>query len=520
MKAIKGNNAQATLSKRQQEQQAKIKKIGVAILIAVLIFIALLMLESNLISDEKYTYVVTAVKDIDQGTMVNEQNYSELFTATAISQRQHDEYVKITMDDAIPNFDTAEEAMDQIRSIIQSSSYTAKNLSKLQYVNAKRDLTTFAQYIQSSKTTNYYANNSGEQASYHKVQVIDPVDIAFGGSDAIRSQAGEIREGDIVEIGFTQSNVLGETEYVNGWSKDYNEPVLITRKYVTDIALRQGYYTVYQFGVREASSSDITDAQGNVIKTIEAKKLQKATIYVQDADETGAVLMEVVEPREIDAAGVAQVLSYETYFNNLQPGMYILTKNGWEPYNYLVNYDDIEIHPAEYNVNQHFMDLSAVHFQAVLTTPGETIGQDIEDASTLIPQVYKAIISKADIQYFYKFINSGNLVMTKIMNVDEDPHLVQPDYSASNSSKESIYVKINNVNIIRSNEDIVEQIEQIIEEVEQSDAIQQPEQQAGQTLDSEISKAEQQQQTPEQTQEQTQEQIQEQTQGQTQEQEG
>lgn len=65
MKAIKGNNAQATLSKRQQEQQAKIKKIGVAILIAVLIFIALLMLESNLISDEKYTYVVTAAKDID-----------------------------------------------------------------------------------------------------------------------------------------------------------------------------------------------------------------------------------------------------------------------------------------------------------------------------------------------------------------------------------------------------------------------------------------------------------------------
>lgn len=64
MKAIKGNNAQATLSKRQQEQQAKIKKIGVAILIAVLIFIALLMLESNLISDEKYTYVVTAAKDI------------------------------------------------------------------------------------------------------------------------------------------------------------------------------------------------------------------------------------------------------------------------------------------------------------------------------------------------------------------------------------------------------------------------------------------------------------------------
>ena len=64
MKAIKGNNAQATLSKRQQEQQAKIKKIGVAISIAVLIFIALLMLESNLISDEKYTYVVTAVKDI------------------------------------------------------------------------------------------------------------------------------------------------------------------------------------------------------------------------------------------------------------------------------------------------------------------------------------------------------------------------------------------------------------------------------------------------------------------------
>lgn len=46
--------------------------------------------------------------------------------------------------------------------------------------------------------------------------------------------------------------------------------------------------------------------------------------------------------------------------------------------------------------------------------------------------------------------------MTKIMNVDEDPHLVQPDYSTSNSNTESIYVKINNVSIIRSNEDIVE----------------------------------------------------------------
>ena len=73
MKALKSGNAQTTLSRRQQEQQAKIKKVAVAILIQVLIFLALLMLESNLISDEVYTYVVTANTDITSGTAITEQ---------------------------------------------------------------------------------------------------------------------------------------------------------------------------------------------------------------------------------------------------------------------------------------------------------------------------------------------------------------------------------------------------------------------------------------------------------------
>ena len=113
MKALKSGNAQTTLSRRQQEQQAKIKKIAVAILIAILIFLALLMLESNLIQDEVYTYVLTAQTDIQAGTVVTEQNVDQLFQATAISSRSSDEYNKITLDPQIPNFNSADEAIEK-----------------------------------------------------------------------------------------------------------------------------------------------------------------------------------------------------------------------------------------------------------------------------------------------------------------------------------------------------------------------------------------------------------------------
>lgn len=441
MKALKSANAQTTLSKRQQEQQAKIKKIAIAILIAILIFLALLMLESNLIQDETYTYVLTANSDISAGTVVNEQNYKTLFSATAISSRQSDEYNKITLDPDIPNFSSPEEAYKKLEEVIQSSCYTSKELSKMQYINVEDDITTYAQYIESSTTTTYYANGSNS-TDYHKVEVIDPVDVAFNSSDAVKQSAGEIREGDIVEIGYTRVNSVGETEYVNGWSKDYNEPVLITRKYISDILRRTGYYTIYEFQVNAYDSGEITDQTGETISNVESKNLQRATIYVSDAKDTGGVLMQVTSPRYADAAGNYSVLSYETYFDNIAPGFYILTTNGWELYDYQKDYTDRQITPAEYDVNSHFMDLSATHVQAVLTSPGQTIGQNVEDAAEAIPQVYKIVLSKTDIQYFYKFMSAGQLIMTKIMNVDTDPHLVQPDYDSMTNRVESVYVDI------------------------------------------------------------------------------
>lgn len=443
MKALRSANAQTTLSKRQQEQQAKIKKIAIAILIAVLIFLALLMLESNLISDETYTYVLTSNSYISAGTVVNEDNYSTLFSATAISQRQSDEYNKIVLDPDIPNFKTAEEAMNSLKSAIDNRTYTQKNLSKMQYVNVSKDLTNYAQYIESSSTTTYYAKGT-EDTSYHRVKVIDPMDVQFSSGDAVRSQAGEIREGDIVEIGYTRLNYLSETEYVNGWSKDYDEPVLITRQYVDDIIRKAGYYTVYEYQVTSYGAGQVKDQNGVVVETADAIGLQRATIYVSDSSETGGVFMKVIEPRYQDAVGNYQIQSYETYFNDIKPGYYILTNTGWELYDFAVDYTDRQVTPAEYDVNKHFMDLSAVHVQAVLVGPGQTIGGNVVDSEEAIPQVYKLVLSKADIEHFYKFISAGSIVMTKVMNIQTDPHLVQPDYDSMNDDIESIYVQIKN----------------------------------------------------------------------------
>lgn len=458
MKALKSGNAQTTLSRRQQEQQAKIKKIAVAILIAILIFLALLMLESNLIQDEVYTYVLTAQTDIQAGTVVTEQNVDQLFQATAISSRSSDEYNKITLDPQIPNFNSADEAMNQIKKVITSSSYTSKPLVKMQYVNAEEDLTTYAQYIESSTTTTYYADGIGDTNTYHTVKVIDPVDVAFNGGDAVRSSAGEIREGDIVEIGYTQRNAIGETEYVNGWSKDYDEPVLITHVYNDEFQRKEGYYTVYKFGVISVAGAQVGDTH------IEDKTLQRATIFVSDATDTGAVLKQVVAPYNVDAAKQPSVMAYEQYFDNEASGNYILVytdenrKNtNWVKYDPNVDYSGIQVSPAEYDVNKHFMDMSAVHFSAVLTGPGNTIGENVEDSATVIPQVYKVIISKADIQYFYKYIGNGGLIMTKIMNAETDPHLVQPDRDAISSDVLSKYVVIDSYEIIHG-EKIPEQI--------------------------------------------------------------
>lgn len=448
MKALKSGNAQTTLSRRQQEQQAKIKKVAVAILIQVLIFLALLMLESNLISDEVYTYVVTANTDITSGTAITEQNYQTLFGATAISSRSSDEYNKITLDPSIPNFGSAEEAMNSVKNVIKANSYTSKDLSKMQYVNASEDLTTYQQYVQSSTTTTYYASSLNDKSSYHTVKVVDPVDMAFNGGDTIRASAGQIREGDIVEIGFTQTGSDGSVEYMNGWSKDYDEPVRITHLYNDEFPRKEGYYTIYTYGVRAVAGGNITDpVTGIPLKAVESKNLQRATLYVSDAEDTGAVLMKVIDDKDYDAAKNANVMAYEKYFGTYNSGLYILTINGWEPYNANTDYSARQVSPADYDVGSHIMDMSAVHFSAVMTGPGSTIGENVEDTETTTPSVYKVIISKADIQYFYKYIGNGGLIMTKIMNPETDSHLVQPDLDTEDSIVESKYVTINSITI-------------------------------------------------------------------------
>lgn len=448
MKALKSGNAQTTLSRRQQEQQAKIKKVAVAILIQVLIFLALLMLESNLISDEVYTYVVTANTDITSGTAITEQNYQTLFGATAISSRSSDEYNKITLDPSIPNFGSAEEAMNSVKNVIKANSYTSKDLSKMQYVNASEDLTTYQQYVQSSTTTTYYASSLNDKSSYHTVKVVDPVDMAFNGGDTIRASAGQIREGDIVEIGFTQTGSDGSVEYMNGWSKDYDEPVRITHLYNDEFPRKEGYYTIYTYGVRAVAGGNITDpVTGIPLKAVESKNLQRATLYVSDAEDTGAVLMKVIDDKDYDAAKNANVMAYEKYFGTYNSGLYILTTNGWEPYNANTDYSARQVSPADYDVGSHIMDMSAVHFSAVMTGPGSTIGENVEDTETTTPSVYKVIISKADIQYFYKYIGNGGLIMTKIMNPETDSHLVQPDLDTEDSIVESKYVTINSITI-------------------------------------------------------------------------
>lgn len=460
MKALKSGNAQTTLSRRQQEQQAKIKKVAVAILIQVLIFLALLMLESNLISDEVYTYVVTANTDITSGTAITEQNYQTLFSATAISSRSSDEYNKITLDPSIPNFGSAEEAMNSVRNVIKANSYTSKNLSKMQYVNASEDLTTYQQYVQSSTTTTYYASSLNDKTSYHTVKVVDPVDMAFNGGDTIRASAGQIREGDIVEIGFTQSGSDGSIEYMNGWSKDYDEPVLITHLYNDEFQRKEGYYTIYTYGVRAVAGGNITDpATGIPLKTVESKNLQRATLYVSDAEDTGAVLMKVIDDRDYDTAGNANVMAYEKYFGTYKPGLYILTTNGWEPYNASTDYSARQVSPADYDVGSHIMDMSAVHFSAVMTGPGSTIGENVEDTETTTPSVFKVIISKADIQYFYRYIGNGGLIMTKIMNPETDSHLVQPELDTADSVVESKYVTINSITINKGDGTVTVQVD-------------------------------------------------------------
>lgn len=459
MKALKSGNAQTTLSRRQQEQQAKIKKVAIAVLIAVLIFLALLMLESNLIQDEIYTYVVTANSDISSGTVITEANLETLFSATAISSRSSDEYNKITMQQDIPHFNSAGEAMDQIKKYLTSSTYTANNLAKMQYINPEKDLTTYSQYIESSTTTSYYANSLSNPGTYHTVKVVDPVDIAFNGGDVVKSSAGGIREGDIAEIGYTINNPLGETEYVNGWSKDYNEAVLITHDYNDEFQRKEGYYTVYKFGVVTIPAGNITDQSGNVTQTVKDVNLQRGTIYVSDAETTGAVLKVVANSKDMDAARQPVVRGYETYFDNMQEGQYILVKdsNGdqvWEPYNPNVDYQSIQVTPEEFDVNSHFMDMSAVHFSAVMTGPGSTIGDNVEDSETVVPTIYKIIISKSDIEHFQRYISKGSLIITKIMNAETDPHLVQPDYSDVDTTVISKYVDIKEFKIIRGDKEL------------------------------------------------------------------
>ena len=78
MKAAK-NNTKVTkeITQKQKNRQLTIKLIFISIVLTLLVFIALLVLQSNILDKEETAFVVTAKKDIITGTKITEDNIND-----------------------------------------------------------------------------------------------------------------------------------------------------------------------------------------------------------------------------------------------------------------------------------------------------------------------------------------------------------------------------------------------------------------------------------------------------------
>lgn len=450
MRITKGKNAQATLTKRQAEREASAKRLAFAAILALLVFLVLLMVESSVISDETYVYVLAARTEIPSGTYISKDNYGNYIEPVGISSRSKEEYNHITLDGTIQHYWSVQEAESALLKRVEAVSYLSNTMNKMDYLNLDTDLTSTAQYLDVDTTKGFYATDKVNKNNFTKIEVVDPMEIAFNGGSTTESVLGEIRAGDIVEIGYRINSSVenNNRSYFNGWDKINDVPVLVTHKMVTDFDKLEGYYTVYSYGVDKIPGGNVVGSQGEILKTVPDINYIRSSIYVSDA-ETGKVLM-VVEPPVRDTAGNDRIKNYETYKYGLAPGQYILMNDGqWVHYNSGYDYSNSAT-PEQFNAASHFMDMSAVYVTAAMQSAGTQINVGAnEDGSTTgeIASAYKLIISKNDIEYFYKFLDKGAITMTKVLDANTDPRLVMPNRQTI-AKVQSRYVEVLSVNIL------------------------------------------------------------------------
>ncbi len=163
-------------ARKPKNKKESLSKFFISIILAIFVFIALLVIQSGILSNYATTQVVVAKQAIAQGIDINENNYKEYFKYADLDASIVPEGTLTTLEDVLDNV-------------------AAQNISKGEFIN-QNALVSIDEIAQ---------NIAGENGEVENLVVS-----GFSAGDLANTVCGILRRGDIIDITLIYEDENGE----------------------------------------------------------------------------------------------------------------------------------------------------------------------------------------------------------------------------------------------------------------------------------------------------------------------
>lgn len=207
------------LTKKQRDSRSKFKKSIICLIIASVLFIGLLVVQTSVLNQEAKTKVYKATSDLVEGTKIDENSFNNYFYESYVSTAELEEG-------------------------------TVTSPETVYGTLLKRDM---------FKNEVLTTNKTGEVKSTLLYSMENPVKISFAANELSAAVSGEIREGDLINIYCTSSikdPVTGETVSV---VESVAENVYVQGSYISDGTIVNK--TITNYDENGDNSENVTDGR-------------------------------------------------------------------------------------------------------------------------------------------------------------------------------------------------------------------------------------------------------------------
>lgn len=258
------------LTKKQRDSRSKFKKSIICFVIAIVLFIGLLVIQTSVLNQEAKTKVYKATSDLVSGTKIDETSFSNYFYESYVSTSE--------LEDG-----------------------TVTNPSTVYGTLLKRDI---------FKNEVLTTNKTGEVKSSILHSMDNPVKISFAADELQAAVSGEIREGDLINIYCTSSvkdPITGEAVSV---VENVAENVYVQGSYISDGTIVNK--TVTKYDENGDNSENVTDGNTATMFSILIPKSFEQE-FIMYGTKGSYYISKVLDPGTKTVFGTNTTLSASTY---------------------------------------------------------------------------------------------------------------------------------------------------------------------------------------------------------------